>query len=437
MATPGGKAAPRMRTITVFYAWQGDRPNNVNRGFIERALNDAATQFNAASTDFEVKIDQDTQGESGTPPVSQTILDKIDRCDVFLPDLTFVAKFDQGKKKGQPTPNPNVLIEYGYALKTKSHRFLMPVMNVVYGGPDGLPFDMGHLRHPIQYRANPTTDEETRRLERANLSMQLLDALRVTSNALLPAVAESIITKEMRLWAEQYHAPRANIMYELIPVPLVTGPRLVMHFLPVGAYHEENEIDFSAVRAHAQSFLPFGYGEQISRSEADGWQFHDPPTRTENPLFPGRFKPQVGQSMWFTGLSRYGIVEFACMIDTVGLPSDAGPIHIDGTLLEALIVNTTERFANALLGVRIEGPAILHATLFDIKDCFLLRGIRGGAGFVRQPIPLRAIMLETLSSPLGNALRPLLDAIWRAAGIADGSPSFGAGTWAGYQRSRA
>jgi len=50
---------------------------------------------------------------AGSPPIVDTILAKIAACDVFVPDVTFMPA--SGERR---TPNPNVMIEYGYALKT-------------------------------------------------------------------------------------------------------------------------------------------------------------------------------------------------------------------------------------------------------------------------------------------------------------------------------
>jgi hypothetical protein len=94
-----------------------------------------------------VKIDSDTQGVLGHVPVTDTILEKIAACHAFVPDLTFVASTEAAKR----VPNPNVKLEYGYALRAKSHSVMIPVMNTAYGSADQLPFDIRHLRHPLQY----------------------------------------------------------------------------------------------------------------------------------------------------------------------------------------------------------------------------------------------------------------------------------------------
>lgn len=111
----------------VFYAWQSDRPNNLCRGLIRRALDQAKSQLNnemeVEDAVREIEIDQDTQGVAGSPSIAETILEKIRACDAFVPDLTFVPN-PEGMKV---TPNPNVLIEYGYALHALSDQRIIGV----------------------------------------------------------------------------------------------------------------------------------------------------------------------------------------------------------------------------------------------------------------------------------------------------------------------
>ena len=164
------------RNIIVFYAWQSDRPTTINRTFIRRALDEAAERITGdAGVGVDVLIDADTEGVVGTPPVTETILGKIAAADVFVPDLTFVAETDAGKL----IPNPNVMIEYGYALRALTFKAMMPVMNTHFGPPESLPFDMGHVRHPTQYDAPPEISDGERRERRGKLSQTLEAILRL------------------------------------------------------------------------------------------------------------------------------------------------------------------------------------------------------------------------------------------------------------------
>lgn len=168
-------------THKIFFSWQADRPNNTGRNFIENALYKA---IRILKTDLDVdeavreglEVDHDTKGVPGSPPIVDTIFGKIDSAAVFLADVTFVAE----RPDGRPTPNPNVLIEYGWALKSLTHARVVSIMNTAYGVPDAttLPFDMRHLRHPIQYDCPADADDTTRTAAREALVKALAGALK-------------------------------------------------------------------------------------------------------------------------------------------------------------------------------------------------------------------------------------------------------------------
>ena len=172
---------------TLFYSWQSDLPNNRNRGLIRRAIDDAITQLNRdLDVEDAIRVDQDTQDEPGSPPITDTILRKIEECAVFVPDVTFVV----GGGEDRPTPNPNVMIEYGYALKVCGDRCILPVFNTASGQWEDLPFDMKHKRRPILYEASEEMSDEQRREARRELSTKVFGALKLMADAdLLDAVA--------------------------------------------------------------------------------------------------------------------------------------------------------------------------------------------------------------------------------------------------------
>jgi hypothetical protein len=111
--------------LTIFYSWQSDLPNRTNRSFIERALEKAigtvAETLEVVEAEREeLVLDKDTKGILGIPPIADVIFEKISKAAVFVPDLTFVGKSSNGRL----IPNPNVLIEYGWALKVLGHSLL-------------------------------------------------------------------------------------------------------------------------------------------------------------------------------------------------------------------------------------------------------------------------------------------------------------------------
>lgn len=173
-----------MAPLTLFYSWQMDRSTKVCRDFIRRALDEAAAIL-ALNDDIALKIDSDTQDVPGTPAITETILGKIRDCDIFLADMTFVAEAG-----GKHIPNPNVMGEYGYALRDKGTRRILLVMNEAYGLADKLPFDLHHLRHPEGYAIGVDVADGARRAARTDLGRRLADYIGLIANRSKPRSRE-------------------------------------------------------------------------------------------------------------------------------------------------------------------------------------------------------------------------------------------------------
>lgn len=158
---------------TIFYSWQSDLPNNTNRSFIHTALEAAAKSVrNDQSLRVEPVIDRDTEGVPGSPDISSTILGKIEMCQVFVCDVSLI---NIEAVKSRPTPNPNVLIELGYAFSTLGQDRVLMLMNTTFGEPENLPFDL-RLKRILQYSAAP--EQSDRSQERKRLQSILESNLR-------------------------------------------------------------------------------------------------------------------------------------------------------------------------------------------------------------------------------------------------------------------
>lgn len=126
--------------MALFYSWQSWTNSKENRSFIEDALNKASKVAFADSEEIvdAQRIDQDARGVSGSVDIHTSIFEKIDSCDAFIADVTFVAR----DAKDRPIPNPNVMIELGYAAKALGWNRIVLVQNIAMGKPDLLPFDI-------------------------------------------------------------------------------------------------------------------------------------------------------------------------------------------------------------------------------------------------------------------------------------------------------
>ena len=188
---------------TVFFSWQTDTPNDVGRNFVRKALEDACVKLvGDASVDEahrDLEVDSDTQGVAGQPPIVETILKKIDAAKVFVADMTFVAH----RSDGRPSPNPNVLIEYGWALKGLTYQRIISVMNTAYGKPshETLPFDLQHVRWPLRYELHEGATQEVRAKQRKALTNNLIDAIRACLASLPHPQPKRAPLTDLREWA--------------------------------------------------------------------------------------------------------------------------------------------------------------------------------------------------------------------------------------------
>jgi Predicted nucleotide-binding protein containing TIR-like domain len=150
---------------TVFYSWQSDTPSESGRELIQASLERAINHL-VEDTALVVRpeLDHDAQGVPGSPAIVGTVLQKIDACSVFVADVTpTFSRTTSGPRK--TAPNPNVLLELGYALKRLGRERLLLLLNLEYGSPEELPFDLRGDR-VITFRAD-SRDSLTAELQAA------------------------------------------------------------------------------------------------------------------------------------------------------------------------------------------------------------------------------------------------------------------------------
>lgn len=139
----------------------------------------------------------------GAPHIVKTILDKVAAADVFVADVSIVL----GKGAQRPTPNPNVLIELGYALCSLGDARIVLLMNDAYGAPDDLPFDLSHHRVTTYNMPEGVTDRGT---ERLSLQKKLEGAIRAALASFnpksppIPSKANGFLAALTDNWSELY-----------------------------------------------------------------------------------------------------------------------------------------------------------------------------------------------------------------------------------------
>jgi hypothetical protein len=240
---------------TVFFSWQSNRSSREGRNLIEKALESAVARIAQDMTVEEalrdgLTVDKDTKDVPGSPPIFQTILRKIDEASVFVADLTICGTCCDG----DPTPNPNVLIEFGWALKAKGHSQVLTVMNAAHGEPGAasMPFDLASYRFPIIYNLPDGASGDERNREREQLANKLEKALRLIFNsdefkATLPKPSEPApFPRREPMDGKARFRPRnvpigfiRDLMGQLMgtpqahPIYLADGPAIWLRLMPV------------------------------------------------------------------------------------------------------------------------------------------------------------------------------------------------------------
>ena len=142
----------------IFFSWQSDLENRYHRNFIEGCIRKAIKEMEKDS-DIQIYMDydRDTMGLSGSPDISSAIFDKIEKSSLFVGDVSNIVILENNKGM----PNPNVMIELGYAAKILGWEKIICFYNINTGSIDNLPFDLRQKRILVY---DPLKEGEKRRV---------------------------------------------------------------------------------------------------------------------------------------------------------------------------------------------------------------------------------------------------------------------------------
>lgn len=123
--------------------------------------------------EIEFIIQEGITGESGSVKVASKIVDdRIPNCDIFIADLSVVNHISKGvrvirkilRDKYKPYQNNNVIYEYGVAYEAIGEHKIISILNKSFGSPNenpsNIPFDLSHLRFPIEYEYSKKADNK-------------------------------------------------------------------------------------------------------------------------------------------------------------------------------------------------------------------------------------------------------------------------------------
>jgi len=196
-----------MPTHTIFYSWQSDLPNACNRGFIQDCLDEAIKQI---QTDEELKLDpsldRDVKGAAGSADIAATLFAKIRAADVFVADVSTINATPPGNAR--LTPNPNVLVELGYAAAFLGWEKVVCVLNTAFGAIADLPFDI-RQRRVVDYELAPGEDKKAQRKALVGMLRNTLrDVLTLPDSS---KQAQSFLSIDCPLTEDEYEMPTVRV----------------------------------------------------------------------------------------------------------------------------------------------------------------------------------------------------------------------------------
>lgn len=271
--------------LIIFYSWQSDLPNKTNRGLIEEALEMAVKRIRQdSSIKIIPRLDKDTSGVPGSPNIATTILDKIDNSFLIVSDVSIINSGD----KSRPTPNPNVLYELGYAVKSLGMNNIVMVQNTTFGDFQDLPFDLRY-RRVLPYSCNPSGNVSE---ARKDLTNKLEYAIRLALNNVEPKTPQVTNTEIEQLYKEEVE--EAGVFFEsnlksdggfleLLVHPNTYNPDLIKNPVEAGNIVEQSVVslrgwDFPHIDRHG-NISNFNKGKQSFTISEDiqvqeGWRMY-------------------------------------------------------------------------------------------------------------------------------------------------------------------
>lgn len=400
---------------TVFYSWQSDLPNRTNRGFIQEALERVAEDLRSDDTlAVEPVVDRDTAGVPGSPAISDTILQKIARADVFVPDVSIVMSGGSNRW----SPNPNVVMELGYAVAELGWDRIVMVMNTAFGDVTQLPFDL-RGRRVLSYSL-PDAPGTPKADLRRDLERRLREAILSIVTQQGDRLREDEMTRRRALidWAKQFRDERLKSIRNGTGAagPLSSNHLVCVHCVPHAAVSGDVRIDVGQIDERKTFAPPIGSTGYNSHFNADG-------------LFR---ENRNGDALdGYLQLFRNGIVE---SVDShmmvghgreTGLPSVFFAMSLSRFLTEAVAM---------WCALGIGGPACVLVTLTGLKDVPFMLPANGGyvtRSFSSDTFYLPDVVIDDFERDPRPLLRHALDVLWQAAGDS-GCPYFSAdGQWIG------
>jgi len=198
-----------------------------------------------------------------------------------------------------------------------------------------------------------------------------------------------------------------------VPVKLVSGPKLILHLMPVSAFSGLVAIPVKEL----PTLRPVNAGRWDSRFNIDGRVTFSAPNGAE--------------SRSYCQIFRSGCIE--CVYSDF-VASQNGRNYIRSTAYEKNTLEAMKDYFGSLTESCIQPPLVLTASLLDAAGVYMYVNTfvtdYAGAPVDRSVLLLPDVLIEDYTLDIASLMRPIFDAVWNACGF-EGSQNYDKeGKWA-------
>lgn len=188
------------------------------------------------------------------------------------------------------------------------------------------------------------------------------------------------------------------------PAPIASGPKLILHIVPLSAVGHGSAIDLATIERDRTKVRPMCVSGWDSRMNLDGLLVLD----GDRPCFS------------YAQLYRTGVIEF------VEAQMFRGPNgEIDGLvpheLFEMSVVKTVKHHLGVLAEVGISPPVSVHLSFTDVMGFSMSPAsrMRSPSRFTidRDDLLFPEVLADSMCPDVPRLLRPVFDAAWQASGF--------------------
>lgn len=145
------------KKFTIFYSWQNDTDGD--RQYVRNVLQNSVDAL-MKELEVDIQIDSDSRDEDGEKSIDVAILKKIANCDFFVCDVTPVEKLHPSDEVYKEMPNPNVMLELGFAIGNIGWERCILVWNTLRGAQQNAPFDIrNHITTGYEFSKEMSKEE--------------------------------------------------------------------------------------------------------------------------------------------------------------------------------------------------------------------------------------------------------------------------------------